>query len=74
MGQKIERKVTSYLARPIVYGDPARQRRTTADVVPLGQFAEFLAGLHARSPPPEPSPLIHSRGKPVGRLGVWVWI
>ena len=55
MGQKIERKVTSYLARPIVYGGTARQRRTTSDVVPLGQFAEFLADLDALSPLPEPN-------------------
>lgn len=51
--QKIEREVTSHLARLIVYGGTARPRRTTADVVPLGQFAEFLGGLDALSPLPE---------------------
>jgi hypothetical protein len=43
-------------AQAIVYGGTARQRRTTADVVPLGHFAEFLGGLDELSLPPEGSP------------------
>ena len=39
-----------------MYGGTARQRRTTADVVQLGQFAKFLGGLDALSPLPKPSP------------------
>ena len=37
-------------AQAIVYGGSDRQNRTTGDVVPLGQFAEFLAGLDSPAP------------------------
>ena len=42
-------------AQAIVYGGSERQHRTAGDVVPLGQFAEFLATLDALSPnlPPD---------------------
>ena len=42
-------------AQAIVYGGADRQRRTTADVVPLTQFAEFLGDLDALSPSPTPA-------------------
>jgi len=36
-------------AQAVVYGGAERQHRTAGDVVPLGQFAEFLANLDAPS-------------------------
>jgi len=41
-------------AQAVVYGGAERQHRTAGDVVPLGQFAEFLANLDA--PPPHLAP------------------
>ncbi|MCY3807737.1 MAG: ATP-binding protein [bacterium] len=41
-------------AQAVVYGGAERQHRTAGHVVPLGQFAEFLAALDAPSPEPTP--------------------
>ena len=43
MGPYLQHCAASGAAQAIVYGGSERQRRTTADVVPLKQFAEFLA-------------------------------
>ena len=45
-------------AQAVVYGGSARQCRTTTDVVPLVQFAEYLDTLDSPSPdsPPAPAP------------------
>ena len=52
----ISRDLPDISAAALVYGGSQRQHRTTAEIVPLGQFAEFLTTLDPPSPglPPEP--------------------
>ena len=51
---RLARSRPEICAEAIVYGGDVRQRRSTADVVPLSEFAEFLDGLDALPPTPVP--------------------
>ncbi len=48
--ERIKRDLPDVSAAALVYGGSQRQRRTAAEVVPLKQFAEFLATLDPPSP------------------------
>ena len=54
---RIRRTLPEVSSTAIVYGGSERQHRTAADVVPLGQFAEFLATLDRPSPDLSPGGL-----------------
>ncbi|MCQ3807754.1 MAG: hypothetical protein OXB92_00560 [Acidimicrobiaceae bacterium] len=53
----IRRDIPDVSAAALVYGGSQRQHRTTAEVVPLGQFAEFLTTLDPPSPGLPPGPV-----------------